>query len=87
MPAKNLHHDAVVTALKTDGWTITHDPFRLEYGKRDVFIDLAAERNVLGAERNGEKIAVEIQSVVTPSAVASLEQALGQYILYRSILS
>ena len=26
MPAKNLYHDAVIAALQTDGWSITHDP-------------------------------------------------------------
>ena len=31
MPAKNIHHDAVVRALTADGWTITHDPLTLSY--------------------------------------------------------
>src|SRR5438477_12313026 len=26
MPARNIHHDAVIHALQADGWTITHDP-------------------------------------------------------------
>ena len=25
--AKDLFHEAVKTALKNDGWTITHDPY------------------------------------------------------------
>jgi hypothetical protein len=50
MPAKNMHHDLVVRALKADGWTITHDPLTLSFGGRDLFVDLGAERAALAAE-------------------------------------
>ena len=36
MPARDLFHDAVRNALIKDGWTITHDPFRLSWGGRDL---------------------------------------------------
>ena len=55
-------------ALEKEGWTITDDPFVL-YSKAhnmDYEIDLAAER-LLCAERNSEKIAVEIKSFLRPS--------------------
>ena len=86
MPAKNIYHDAVVAALTTDGWTITADPLTLKYGSRDLFVDLAAERTALAAERNGAKIAVEIQSFLNSSEVRSLQEAIGQYELYRAVL-
>lgn len=70
MPAKNVYHDAVVDALKADGWTITHDPLSLKVGDRTLHVDLGAERPPIGAERAGEKIAVEVQSFTGPSPVA-----------------
>jgi XisH protein len=86
MPAKDLYHDTVKTALIKDGWTITDDPLTLEIGERDLFVDVGAEK-LLIAERGHRKIAVEIKSFISPSLVADLEQALGQYILYADIIA
>src|SRR5580700_9478175 len=86
MPARNIYHDAVVAALQADGWTITDDPLSLKYGERDLFVDLAAERVALAAEKNGEKIAVEVQSFTNASEVRSLEEAIGQYNIYWAVL-
>jgi hypothetical protein len=80
-----MYHKAVRQALVKDGWTITHDPLALSFGVHNLYVDLGAER-VLAAERAGEQIAVEIKSFVGKSAVADMEQALGQYLLYRSLL-
>jgi hypothetical protein len=85
MSAKDLYHTAVIHALVKDGWVITHDPYTLSFGKKNVFIDIGAER-VLAAERNEEKIAVEVKSFQGPSDLRDLEMALGQYVLYRSLL-
>ena len=41
----------------------------------------------LAAERGSQKIAVEIKTFLRPSFVRELENALGQYILYRNLLS
>ena len=87
MPAKNIYHDAAVDALKTDGWTITHDPLTLRVGDRDLHVDLGAERLPIGAEKAGARIAVEIQSFRSPSGVADLQQALGQFLMYQLILA
>lgn len=87
MSAKNIYHDTVVRALSADGWTITHDPFRLSYGGRNLFVDLGAERMAIAAEKAGEKIAVEISSFVSPSPIRDLEQAVGQYDIYRAVLA
>jgi XisH protein len=86
MPARDLFHDCVCHALIRDGWTITHDPLRLSWGGKDLYVDLGAER-LLAAEKSGERIAVEIKSFVGDSEIDDLEKAVGQYVLYRAILA
>ena len=44
MPAKDLYHQLVKQLLIDDGWTITHDPYPLEWAKRNLFVDLGAEK-------------------------------------------
>jgi hypothetical protein len=85
MPALDRYHTAVRNALIKDGWTITDDPLTLELDDRKVFIDFGAER-ILAAERGVQKIAVEIKTFRSPSPVADLERAIGQYVLYEDIL-
>lgn len=85
MPARDIHHDLVVRALQADGWRITHDPYRITVGRRNLFVDLAAER-VIAAEREGKRIAVEIKSFEGDSEIRDLEEALGQYLLYAPFL-
>src|SRR5437588_12376174 len=87
MPARNIHHNAVIQALQADGWTITHDPLLIQYGDRRLFIDLGAERGTIGAERGGERIAVEIASFVADSPVRDLQEAVGHFIVYRTLLA
>jgi hypothetical protein len=85
--AKNIYHDAVVHALTADGWTITHDPLTLSYGGKDLFVDLGAERLAIAAEKSGRRVAVEIQSFLSPSPVRDLQEAVGQFEVYRAILA
>ena len=85
MPAKDLYHDAVKNALIKDDWTITHDPLHLRWGNNLLFVDLGAER-LLSARKKDQKIAVEVKNFTSPSNIAALENALGQYILYRNII-
>src|SRR5262249_30744612 len=85
MPAKDKYHNAVKNALIKDGWTITHDPYRLVVAQRDVYMDLGAEH--LAAEKGLEEIVVEIKVFGGPSLVRELEEALGQYVLYRALLN
>jgi hypothetical protein len=59
MPRRDKYHLAVRNALIKDGWRITHDPFPLVIGQRDVYIDLGAESVPFAAEREGLKILVE----------------------------
>jgi hypothetical protein len=86
MPAKDLYHDTVRAALIKDGWTITQDPLSLRLGKKDLFIDLGAEK-LLAAEKGPDKIAVEVKSFIGPSEIRDLENALGQFVLYQNALS
>lgn len=70
-------------ALQRDGWTITHDPFRLDIGEKSLSADLGAER-LISAEKGLRKIVVEIKSFVGQSDVHDLEE--GRWSLFRSTL-
>jgi len=83
--AKDIYHSSVRAALEKDGWTITDDPLTLKVGGRSTFIDLGAEK-LFAAEKEGQRIAVEVKSFISPSPVKDLEQALGQYIMYSQVL-
>jgi hypothetical protein len=86
MPARGFFHDTVKNALIKDGWTITHDPFHLKWGTKDLYVDWGAEQ-LFAAEKANRKIAVEVKSFVGPSELDDLEKALGQYVLYHEILT
>jgi hypothetical protein len=83
--AKDLFHDVVKTALIKDGWQITDDPFFVKVGGVEFFIDLGAEK-LFAAERNGEKIAVEVKSFINTSSISDFHVAIGQFINYRVAL-
>lgn len=85
MPAKDIFHDCVRQALIKEDWIITDDPLSLKIGKKDLFVDLAAEK-LLVAEKQNQRIAVEIKSFIGISEVEDLKNALGQYILYDKII-
>lgn len=85
MPAQDIYHDAVKNALVKDGWTVTHDPFHLRWGKKDMYVDLGA-RQFLTAEREERKIAVEIKSFVGDSEMEDLKNAIGQFVIYRAVM-
>ncbi|MEH2291522.1 XisH family protein [Nostoc sp.] len=83
--AKDIFHDTVKLALQKDGWTITHDPYRLRYGIADIYINLAAEE-AIAAQKAGRKIAVEVKSFASSSAISEFHTALGQFLNYRIAL-
>src|SRR5579864_1894513 len=85
MPRKDAFHDVLKNALVKDGWQITHNPYTLEYNRETLYVDLGAEAPI-GAEKEGRKIAVEIKSFLGKSGITDLYHALGQYILYRSLI-
>ncbi|NET00811.1 MAG: fatty-acid oxidation protein subunit alpha [Sphaerospermopsis sp. SIO1G1] len=85
MPAKDLFHTTVKTALVKDGWNITDENLFIQVEDIDFYIDLTAER-ILAAEKTGKKIAVEIKSFLGASEVTEFHLALGQCLNYRSAL-
>lgn len=86
MPAYDTFHGAVKSGLIKDGWTITHDPYPLQYGGKDLYVDLGAEK-VIAAERDQQQIAVEIKSFLGASVIAEYHGALGQFLNYRMALA
>jgi hypothetical protein len=83
--ARDKFHQEVRTALENDGWNITDDPLYMKVGQIPVHIDLGAEK-VIGAEKNGEKIAIEIKTFGLASFITALYEAIGKYIIYRIAL-
>lgn len=86
MSRKDTFHNIVRRALEKDGWTITHDPLLLRYELGNLYIDLGAEK-VFAAEREGQKIAVEVKSFLQNSTISEFYSALGQFISYRILLA
>jgi len=85
MAAKDKFHDAVRLALEKEEWVITADPLKFQYGGVKFRIDLSADR-LLAAERQDEKIAIEIKSFLNDSPLTDFHAALGQFQNYRSAL-
>ncbi len=85
MSAKDKFHQIVIIAIEKDGWMITHDPYPLQAGSFDLAIDLGAEE-IVAAEREGRKIAIEIKSFLGASKISEFYGALGQFITYRAAL-
>ena len=85
MPKRDFFHEAVKNALIKEDWTITDDPFKLNFGFTEAFVDLGAEK-LLAAEKGTEKIAVEIKSFVGSSELYEFHTALGQFINYKIAL-
>ena len=85
MPARDLYHEAVKNALIKDGWEIIADPYIIKYEDAELYADLAAEKPI-AAERQGQKIVIEIKSFVGKSMMYDFHSALGQYIVYRDLI-
>jgi hypothetical protein len=85
MAAKDRFHAVVRIALEKEQWQITDDPPRLEVGGTKFEIDLGAQQ-LLAAERDQEKIAVEIKTFLSDSPLTDYHAALGQFLNYRLAL-
>jgi XisH protein len=86
MSARDVFHEVVKKALQKDGWQITNDPLSFTVGGVKMSVDLAAEK-LIAAEREGQKIAVEVKSFLEKSsAISEFHTALGQFINYRGAL-
>ena len=86
MAAPDKFHDVVKHALIKDGWTITDDPLYLDYGGVDYSVDFGAEK-LIGAEKQGQRIAVEVKSFLSDSTTYEFHQTMGQVTNYRLMLS
>ncbi|AEE51849.1 element excision factor XisH family protein [Haliscomenobacter hydrossis] len=87
MPKRDNFHEKVTSALRKDGWIITNDPlFVPTQGGVNFFIDLGLER-IIGAEKNGQNIAVEIKSFDQNTPVYSFYEILGQFLIYELALA
>jgi hypothetical protein len=88
--ARDTFYPQVKQSLIKDGWQIVSDPLRIEVGGVKLEVDLGAERSiesVLAAERDREKIAIEVKSFISNSPIHEFHSALGQFIVYRSALA
>ncbi|MBD1212936.1 element excision factor XisH family protein [Dolichospermum planctonicum UHCC 0167] len=85
MPAKDLYHDGFKNALLKDGWQIIRDPYTIRYEGLKLFADLAGKK-LFSAQKEDTNIVVEIKSFLSLSLIHEFQCALGQYILYRTLL-
>jgi XisH protein len=83
--AKDTFHDLVRESLEAEGWIITDDPLNFTFGEVNFQVDLAAER-IIAAQKDNQKIAVEIKSFLKASAITDFYGALGQFLSYRLAL-
>jgi len=86
MPAYDKFHYVVKHALIKDGWTITDDPLPLDYGGVDYSVDFGAEK-LIGAEKQGKFIAVEVKSFLNDSITYEFHRVVGQFTDYRIMLT
>lgn len=86
MPARDKVHDIVKNSLINDGWTITHDPYSMKLGSADLFVDLGAEK-IIAAEKGNAKIAVEVKSFLGKSIISETQDAIGQFLMYKVVMS
>jgi len=93
MPAKDIYHDAIKSALIKDGWRIIADPYKIVYKDLELYADLAAIRDPfssetapIAAERENQKIVVEIKSFVGRSLMRDFHTAVGQYTIYKNLI-
>lgn len=85
MSARDRFHELVRTALEKQGWVITHDPYHIDLGFVDFYIELGAEL-LLAATKDDKKIAVEIKTFLAASTISEFHTAIGQFINYRIAL-
>ena len=86
MPARDKYHDAVRNALIKDGWTITHDPFHLQWDDKEEYVTTEDER-LIAAHKLDQNIAVVIAPCLQPLPDAELERSIDLCAVYRSVLA
>lgn len=76
--AKDIYHDHVREALEKDGWSITSDPYILNYAETRFEVDLGAEK-LIEATKDTQKILLEVKSFIGQSITYEFHAAVGQY--------
>ena len=78
-------HQPVKNALIKDGWTITAEPYSIAIEEDYLFADMSAERATV--DNRVQMIVVEVKTFGERSLIHALEEALGQYRIYRQYLA
>jgi hypothetical protein len=84
MPKRDVFHDRVKHALIKDGWTITHDPYPMQFGEHRLSMGAEAP---IAAEKAGRKIVVAIKGFTGTSDMADFEQGLGRFLLSQVLIN
>lgn len=81
--AKNIYYNLVKQTLENEGRMVTHSSYFLwaGMGRRKVAAGFAAEKFII-AQRDTEKILVEIKSFITASHMNEFHHSVGQYEFY-----
>lgn len=85
MPRLDSIHYAVKHALIKSGWSVTDDPYVIQYRRTTLYADLGVERTI-AVQRGEQKLVVEVKSFIGASKIQDLKEALGQYDIYRYLL-
>ena len=86
MPALDQCHHQIVRALEKAGWNVDDNPFVIPIiGVRRLFVDIQAEKT----QRNGFQTIIVVEAKCFSDSRTELNDlytAIGQYIVYRSLL-
>lgn len=85
--ANDTIHQAVIQSLKNDGWQIIREHFSIRYEELEIRVDIVAEQPAVLAEKDGYRILVEIKTFGGRSFMKDLQNAIGQYTIYKNILA
>jgi hypothetical protein len=86
MPAVDACQPQIIKALENEGWYVNPKPYYVEKDDRRAFIDVVASKQSNGTH---ERIMLaEVKCFVDQnSSTTELYVALGQYLIYRSLLT